>query len=370
MPLHINKTVYKVNDFLSWQRSGSLLLSPNFQRRPVWRLVAKSYLLDTVVRGLPIPIIFLRERTNVRTLEPEREVVDGQQRLRTLISFIEPAALKDYDQSKDEFVIRKTHNSDLAGKAFAQLDRETKAQILNYEFSVHVLPASTGDREVFKIFARLNSNGVKLTRQELRNASFFGPFKESMYELAYEQLSRWRNWKIFTESGIARMEEVELTSELALLMFIGIQGKSQPTLDKTYERFEEEFPSENEIARRFRLTMDKIEDLLGHQMQTLAFSRKTLFYILFAFIYDELYGLRPTAKFEVIEGPSATLKKVPPAKISQKVKDGVQRASDAIKNEQVSEELLKVLRGATGNLGTRQTQMRFLRDTCDVKKVK
>jgi hypothetical protein len=80
---NINKTQYKVSDFISWQRSKSLVLSPSFQRRPVWKKSAKSYLMDTIVRGLPIPIIFLRERqTSLEQLEPRREVVDGQQRMR------------------------------------------------------------------------------------------------------------------------------------------------------------------------------------------------------------------------------------------------------------------------------------------------
>ena len=56
------KTTYKVSDFLSWQRSKTLELRPSFQRRPVWQPGAKSYLLDTIIRGLPIPIIFLREQ--------------------------------------------------------------------------------------------------------------------------------------------------------------------------------------------------------------------------------------------------------------------------------------------------------------------
>lgn len=60
--LDIAKTVYKVSDFLSWQKAGSLVLSPSFQRRPVWEAGAKSFLIDTVVRGLPMPIIFLREQ--------------------------------------------------------------------------------------------------------------------------------------------------------------------------------------------------------------------------------------------------------------------------------------------------------------------
>jgi len=45
----ISKTTYKVSDFISWQRSRTLVLSPSFQRRPVWQPSAKSYLLDTIV---------------------------------------------------------------------------------------------------------------------------------------------------------------------------------------------------------------------------------------------------------------------------------------------------------------------------------
>jgi uncharacterized protein with ParB-like and HNH nuclease domain len=107
MQINIAKTVYKVSDFLSWQWSNSLVLSPSFQRRSVWPKAAKSFLIDTVVRGLPIPIIFLREQTDLNTLEPIREVVDGQQRLRTLISFIEPDLLKDFDPERDSFVVKK-----------------------------------------------------------------------------------------------------------------------------------------------------------------------------------------------------------------------------------------------------------------------
>lgn len=98
MQINIAKTVYKVSDFLSWQRTNALALSPSFQRRSVWPRAAKSFLIDTVVRGLPMPIIILREQTNLETLEPLREVVDGQQRLRTMISFIEPELLKDFGE--------------------------------------------------------------------------------------------------------------------------------------------------------------------------------------------------------------------------------------------------------------------------------
>src|ERR1051326_8959040 len=101
LELDLARTLYRVSDFLSWQRARTLVLSPSFQRRPVWPLAAKSYLVDTVVRGLPVPIIFLREKTDLATLGPKRKFVDGQQRLGTLLAFIEPASLPDFDPRID-----------------------------------------------------------------------------------------------------------------------------------------------------------------------------------------------------------------------------------------------------------------------------
>jgi uncharacterized protein with ParB-like and HNH nuclease domain len=278
MQSNIGKTVYKVSDFLSWQRNNSLVLSPSFQRRSVWPIAAKSFFIDTVVRGLPIPIIFLREQIDLKTLEPIREVVDGQQRLRTLISFIEPHLLKDFDLERDSFVVKKAHNPNIAGKTFPHLSPSIRRQLLNYDFSVHVLPSDTDDREVLQIFARMNATGIELNAQELRNGRYYGVFKTLAYNLAYEQLNRWRMWKIFSENDIARMAEVEETSDLMLLILEGLHGKSQGALDRIYAKYEEDFPQATVLARRFRMVMDKIEETLGPQIQFSAFSRKTFFH--------------------------------------------------------------------------------------------
>jgi len=159
----VSKTHYKVSDFISWAKASTLILSPSFQRRSVWPAGAKSYLMDTIVRGLPIPIIFLREqKTDLDSLEPRREVVDGQQRIRTLLSFIQANLIRGFDPAKDAFTIKKTHNRDLADKVFKDLPPTVRQNILDYQFSVHVLPSSVDDCEVLQIFARMNSTGLKL----------------------------------------------------------------------------------------------------------------------------------------------------------------------------------------------------------------
>jgi hypothetical protein len=345
----IAKTVYKTSDFISWQRSNSLVLSPSFQRRAVWPKAAKSLLIDTVVRGLPMPIIFLRERTDLQTLEPIREVVDGQQRLRTLLSFIEPKSLKDFEESRDSFLVKRTHNPDIAGLTFHQLEAETRKHILNYDFSVHVLPSDTEDREVLQIFARMNSSGVKLNRQELRNAEFFGEFKTLAYNLAYEQLERWRGWRIFNEEGIARMLEVEETSEFIRFMLGGVQANNQDALDRLYRDNEEDFPSKVEVSRRYRTVMDRIDETVGPQLKSSAFSRRPLFNTLFTFYYDLIYGLE------------SSLAKIKAEALPSEIVEVVSQASEKILHGKLSEELAKVLRGATANKQSRTARLNYLR---------
>ncbi|MDE2756449.1 MAG: DUF262 domain-containing protein, partial [Acidobacteriota bacterium] len=246
----ISKTNYKISDFVSWARAQTLILSPSFQRRSVWPVGAKSYLLDTIVRGLPIPIIFLREqKTDLESFEPKREVVDGQQRIRTLIAFIAPTLLRDFDPNRDNFTIKLSHNKNLAGQPFNKLPTEIRQTILDYQFSVHILPSSVDDREVLQIFARMNATGLKLNSQELRNAAYFGEFKTSMYEISAEQLPRWRGWRLFNESQISRMAEVEITSEFAQLMLKGIVAKHQQALDRLYADLEDEWSERTETER-------------------------------------------------------------------------------------------------------------------------
>ena len=291
-PLSILKTQFRVREFLDWQRARTLVLSPRFQRRGVWNSKAKSFLIDTIVRGLPIPIIFLRDQTSdLGSLEYRREVVDGQQRLRTLISYIDPTLLLDYNPLRDDFQVMAMHNPEIADRRFSKLSADLRQRILDYEFSVHVLSSGVDDREILSIFARMNSTGVKLNRQELRNADFHGALKTSMYGIALGHLPRWRGWRIFSDDGVARMKEVELTSEFAYLMFNGLTAKSEPALDRFYKDKDDEFPERDEVERRLTIILDTIGDKLSIEGEDRSFRQRALFYGLFAFLYEVQFGM-------------------------------------------------------------------------------
>lgn len=346
--LDIAKTVYKVSDFLSWQKAGSLVLSPSFQRRPVWESGAKSFLIDTVVRGLPMPIIFLREqKSDLTSFEPKREVVDGQQRIRTLISYIAPSLLKDFND-RDIFIVKKSHNKELYDKKFVELPTEIQQQILDYEFSVHILPSSTDDREVLEIFARMNATGVKLNEQELRNATYYGEFKTSIYKIASEQLNRWRSWKIFTENNIARMGEVELASEFAMFMLKGLTGKTQSSINKLYKDKDASYLECAEVERRFRAVMDTVDNALGNELKYIPFSKKTLFYTLFAFIYDCQFGVK------------SRLEKAAPKPISPDVIAKVKLVAKRIEDKTAPEAVLEAATRRTTNIDSRRKLFDYL----------
>lgn len=348
-PITTQKTIFKVSDFISWQRSGSLVLSPQFQRKSVWKSGTKSYLIDTIVRGLPIPIIFLRDRlTDFKTFEPKREVVDGQQRLRTIISYVAPSLIQDLEE-RDDFTVKRSHNPELAGKRFSELSQETQRKILDYEFSVHVLSPDVDDREVLQIFRRMNSSNYILNPQEIRNSQWFGEFKTSMYSLAEEQLGKWRKWRTFSIDDIARMQEVELTTEFCLMMIDNaVQGKSKARIDNAYEENDESFSDRFEVENRFRVVMDTLDEKFGDDFFHSPFSKKTIIYSIFAVFYDLLFGLE------------SHLKKAKPSSISPEQVASIKLAGERIQKGTAPAEILEAASRRTTNPKERKALTKYI----------
>lgn len=343
---------FSVADLLSWQRDGTLNLNPPFQRRSVWKRGAKGYLIDTIARGLPIPLLFLRERVDLHERKVVREVVDGQQRLRNLFAYVEPSALNDFNPDHDRVTVSRNQNVMLGGKSFDQLNPVQQGDILGYKFSVQILPTAMEDRDILEIFARINSTGLKLNAQELRNAAWFGEFKTLMYELAYEQFERWRGWRVLTDDQLSRMIEVELTSDLMLNMIDGLAGRSQPRLGKLYQRFDETFPGRTEAGRRFRATMDNIDATLGDDIASTVYRSEIHFFTLFVFIYDRMWGL------------NSALTKRSPTKLPKNLRDSLLAVDAAYRDQTAPKRVLDAVARASTDLGRRRTRLDYIQKVC------
>ena len=133
-------------------------------------------------------------------------------------------------------------------------------------------------------------HSVKLNNQELLNGKYFGKFKQTAYALAFDHLEFWRNQRIFTEMAIARMSEVEITSELIILMLDGIQDKKK-SIEAFYKRYDEEFSEREKIEQRFRSTIDALTEAVGEELNKTVFRRVPLFYSLFSAAYHRMYGI-------------------------------------------------------------------------------
>ena len=284
MSYNIQRTTFKVSDFVTWYKTNTLKLNPDFQRRSVWNSKAKSYLIDTILRGLPIPVIILRDqKTNLDNYLPRKEVVDGQQRLNTVISFI----LKDFKKKEDSFIISKTHNESYGGSSFVDLPEEAKQDILDYEFFVHVLPSTVTTREILEIFSRMNSTGVNLNAQELRNASYFGEFKTFAFNLANSFYDYWIKWKVFTDFKIARMDEVELINDFLIVAIDGIKRRTPQIVNNYYKEYDDEgsIPNLAIIRARINNIILFINSVFGKDISHSPFRKTPLLYALYTTIY-------------------------------------------------------------------------------------
>lgn len=267
---------YSISDFLEWHKNGLLELSPDFQRRAVWSEKAKSYLIDSIVRGRPIPKILISQR--LEESRTTRVVVDGQQRLRAVLEFL-----------NGDFAISRAHNKELAGKHFSTLSKSDQKDFLQYELGVDVL-FNMEYQDLLDIFARINSYTITLSKQEKLNAQYLGYFKQAAYELGFKYVDYYLRANVLTKAKVTRMAEAELSGDMLMALVGGIQ--TNKSLEQFYKKYEDEQGSLDKAKQHFDTTMSYIGDIYkAEDLRGTNWSRIHLFYTLFTSIAHCLYGL-------------------------------------------------------------------------------
>jgi len=151
-----------------------LYANPEYQRGKVWKPAQKKRLVDSVLRGYPIPLIYLhhisKEVDGAR--REDFEVIDGQQRINALHEFKE-GAFKLFDPVVDEeeaqfpsFITQQP--CEWGGKLFEELSPALQTQMLKTELSV-MLIQTDAPNEARDLFIRLQA-GMPLNSQEKRDA--------------------------------------------------------------------------------------------------------------------------------------------------------------------------------------------------------
>ncbi len=268
---------YSVADFLEWHRNGLLELSPDFQRRAVWSEKAKSYLIDTIIRGRPIPKIIISQR--LEGARSVRVVVDGQQRLRAILEFI-----------NGDFAISRAHNKEKAGRTYPTIPAREQNDFLQYELGVDVL-FDLSYQDLLDIFARINTYTVTLSQQEKLNAQYLGYFKQAAFGLGLKYVDYFLRASVLTKAKVTRMAEAELAGDMLVSLVAGVQ--TNKSVEQYYKKYEDDPAPLDNARERF----DSVLSYVGcvyppEELAETNWARVHLFYTLFTAVAHCLWGLK------------------------------------------------------------------------------
>lgn len=266
---------FVIQDLLNFHNDGSLNISPWYQRRSVWSQPQKAYLLNTIFERKPVPSVYIRHQIDVDLEKSIKEVVDGQQRIRSIISY-----------RNDEFAAR--HPEHAKKVKFSELTRAQKGTFLTTALSVGYLIGAE-DQDVIEIFGRINSISKTLNPQEKRNAQYSGDFKQFSLRQAAERLPFWRSTGIFSATDISRMQEVQFISDLVINLIEGLSDFSATSIDRFYKKFDEDFPQIDDISERMENLFARLAAIPATAFSDTVFKQYQLAFSLMV-VVDRLRG--------------------------------------------------------------------------------
>lgn len=214
--------IFYVADILRWYEHEELVLNPAFQRNKVWSNQAKVYFIDSILNGFPIPKFLVRNTIDRDTRKPTHDVVDGQQRLSTIIEF-----------SNGTFGFGTHRAKIFGGSKYASLSDELKDKFLGYGLTFETLSNATDD-DIFEIYVRMNSYALPLTSAELRNARFHSEFSDLVKETVTSLGPVWATG-IVSDRDRLRMVDQTLVAEGFAFLSRGVTNGSEADINKFYK---------------------------------------------------------------------------------------------------------------------------------------
>lgn len=259
----------KIIELYNKIKLGSLDTSPDFQRKLVWKKQHKFHFIETILQNYPFPEIFIASKDiDVESLSAAEIVVDGQQRLTTIVDYIDS-------------------NGDFAGQCklqkFTDLDTESKKDFLNYYVTVRDLKDLEIDK-IKDIFKRINSTEYSLNTIEKINAQYgdseFVIFAKLLLnnELSIDDcntsiiidddsrqtiISFFKNNNIFSDNDDSRMMSLQYMLTLISTIIDEEYFHRNSRSDKYMELYNEEFPKDicDDIVRKLLLAIKVIDEM-------------------------------------------------------------------------------------------------------------
>lgn len=276
---------FSVKQLLSMNVAGKLNLDPGFQRSSVWAKKDRQMLIDTLLKGMPLPNLFLWEHKEGNKLI--YDVIDGKQRIESLLEFTKnrmPLVVKFNPENDPDW---KNQDKQLwSWKDIQKSEVAIARQFLSYEFPVVIVKGSLPDVE--QVFIRINSTGKKLTPQEIRHAKWY---KNSDLLLEAESIAKARKYEnYFIEMGIlsagqiTRMKAIELVTEFMLSIEKQDVLDKKKALDSVMGNKSINKNTIGRLGREVKTVLDIIKKIFPN-LHTSRFSKTTDFYALFFVVW-------------------------------------------------------------------------------------
>ena len=255
-------TTITVSNFYEQYQLKKYRMDPPYQRDlNVWESSQKSFLMDTIFKNFPIPPIFLEQKIDPNTGVTKYDVIDGKQRLSTIIEFIENKIALPQNFGKDMY-----GNCKLNGKYFneikdlAQSDEEVQALLADFwAYSISVEYIENPDVKVVdSIFDRLNREGSRLNAQELRKAQYYDT-------LLYSDIAEYRNdiylKKLTAKLEKNRMEDIGFITELYIMtVYNSIFDGNENEIDRVFDELSQKY--DYQMSKKVKARFESIKTVL------------------------------------------------------------------------------------------------------------
>ena len=278
-----------VNEIFTMFDEGKLIVDDTYQRRSVWSEKDKVRLIETILLQLVIPeLFFWKADTDPETGVSTTHIVDGQQRIKAIYSFI-----NNEFKLKPQYLLDGSIKAEYSNKYFKDLDAETRKAFWNYQLMIIEFDSKATRDDIITMFNRLNLTDYSLNDQEKRN-SVSGEFAALARELSDNPL--WDEKRLFTGPDVKRMKDVEFCASIVLLYRKGIIDQTdQSALNQAYEELQIGYKDAERDKEAVCAAIETISLFFVSDSVTKFLRRKAQLYTLFSVV---LYMQRENIEIE------------------------------------------------------------------------
>jgi hypothetical protein len=264
----------KIRQLITLTKDGKLIPRPEFQRRLVWTSEDKIRFIDTILRTYPFPEIYVANgAVDVDTGEGTQLLVDGQQRVTTIVSYFQG------DPTTSGATI----------PPYAALEREQKENFLNYDVAVRDL-GSVSAEQIIEVFRRINSTKYDLNEVEVNNAVYAGELMR--LASAFAEHDFFDSHKVFRTSDIRRMGDVRFVLQVLITFLAGYFNR-----DDLFEQFlgdyNDYFPQRDEVTQRLNAAIAYVDEC-GFSSRSRIWKKSDLFTALVQIDIALTHGTAPS----------------------------------------------------------------------------